>query len=186
MSGLPAFADGEKKIGMKYITETVISKKTVCLTAALVLLASTSLRAETVQRPDGSIEVEFNLEGGGKPQYEISLKGKTVLEPPPLGLETSIGSFAGGLKLADTSVRTIEEDYVLPHGKVRDVHYEANELTVRLTNGNNDTLETVFRVSNRDVAFSYRISARDKFRIVIKKELSGFAKTKPSYEEGFD
>ena len=189
---------------MKYYTETVISKKTVCLTAALLLLASTSLRAETVQSPDGSIEVEFNLEGG-KPQYEISLKGKTVLEPSPLGLETSIGSFAEGLKLADTSVRTIEEDYVLPHGKVRDVHYEANELTVRLTNVNNDTLETVFRVSNRDVAFSYRISARDKFRIVIEKELSGFdfpkaattfatpqarwgdgfAKTKPSYEEGY-
>ncbi len=189
---------------MKYNAGTVISKKTVCLTAALLLLANTSLRAEKVQSPDGSIEVEFNLEAG-KPHYEIFLKGKTVLEPSPLGLETSIGSFAEGLKLEDTSVRKIEEDYVLPHGKVREVHYEANELVVRLTNGNRDTIETVFRVSNRDVAFSYRISARDKFRIVIEKALSGFdfpksattfatpqarwgggfAKTKPSYEEGY-
>lgn len=185
-------------------TATVTAKQAVRLSAALLLLTCISLRAEKVQSPDGSIEVEFNLESG-KPYYEVSLKDKTVLESSPLGLETSIGSFAEGLKLEDTSVRTIEEDYVLPHGKVREVHYEANELTVRLTNGNNDTLETVFRVSNRDVAFSYRIAARNKFRIVIEKELSGFdfpksttafatpqarwgggfAKTKPSYEEGY-
>ncbi|MBN2163411.1 MAG: glycoside hydrolase family 97 protein [Pontiellaceae bacterium] len=178
--------------------------RTVLRTAAFLLLLTASVYAQQVQSPDGAIEVRFHLDAGN-PGYEVSLNGKTVLESSPLGLETSIGSFAEGLKLEDSSIRTIEDDYVLPHSKVREVHYESNELTVRLTNANNDTLETVFRVSNRDVAFSYRIAARDKFRIVIEKELSGFdfpksatvfatpqarwgggfAKTKPSYEEGY-
>ena len=130
---------------------------------------------------------------------------KRCSNPLRSALETSIGSFAEGLKLEDSAVDRSKRTIVLPHGKVHEAHYEANELTVRLTNAKNDTLETVFRVSNLDVAFSYRISARDKFRIVIEKELSGFdfpksatvfatpqarwgggfAKTKPSYEEGY-
>ncbi len=178
--------------------------RTVLSTVAFLLLFTASLQAQQVKSPDGAIEVLFHLDSG-TPSYEVTLNGNTVLEPSPLGLETSIGSFAEGLKLEDSSVRKVEEDYVLPYGKVRDVHYEANELTVRLSNSNNDALDTVFRVSNRDVAFSYRIAARDKFRVVIEKELSGFdfpksttvfatpqaawgggfAKTKPSYEEGY-
>jgi hypothetical protein len=128
-----------------------------------------------------------------------------VLEASPLGLETSIGSFGTGLKNVGTQRAEIDEHYTLPHGKTGEVHYQANELTVRLTNAKNDTLEVIFRVSDRDVALAYRVSSRNGRRIVIERELTGFnfpnsatafvtqqvawgggfAATKPSYEEGY-
>ena len=170
----------------------------------LPLFCAGIVAAQEVKSPDDSIAVKFILEDG-QPFYEVSLDGKPVLEKSPLGLESSIGSFASGLKPGESTVVQLDEQYVLPHGKVHDVHYQANELTVRLTNERNDALEVVFRVSNRDVALAYRISSRNNYRIVIERERTGFnfpenatafvtqqvqwgggfAKSKPSYEEGY-
>ena len=172
--------------------------------AALSLLSSAPLNAQEVRSPDGSIAVTFKLDEG-RPFYEVSLNGKTVLEKSPLGMETSIGSFASSMKLNGFENSKIDEHYALPHGKVSEVHYQANEMIVRLTNEQNNTLETIFRVSNRDVALSYRVASRNQYRMEIRRELTGFnfpegatafltqqvswgggfAKTKPSYEEGY-
>ncbi len=172
--------------------------------AVVVLSLSTGLHAQEAQGPDGAISVKVKLESG-QPFYEVTYKDKSVLEASPLGLETSIGSFATGLRDADAQNAEIDEHYTLPHGKTSEVHYQANELTVRLTNAENDTLEVIFRVSDRDVALAYRVSSRNKRRIVIERELTGFkfpksttafvtqqvrwgggfAATKPSYEEGY-
>jgi len=170
----------------------------------VTLLFSFSLYAQEVKSPDGSITVKFNLDSGHL-FYEVFCKDIPVLEASPLGLETSIGSFASGLKITGTQTAAIDERYTLPHGKTRDVHYTANELTVRLANEQNDILEVIFRVSNRDAAFAYRISSPNKRRITIERERTGFKfprsatafvtqqvawgggfmGTKPSYEEGY-
>lgn len=172
--------------------------------AIITLLLSISLHAQEVQSPDGAISVKLKLESG-QLSYEVSYKNNPVLEASPLGLETSIGSFATGLRNADAQVTKIDEHYTLPHGKTSEVHYTANQLTVSLTNKKDDTLEVIFRVSDRDVAFAYRVSSRNKRRIVIERERTGFKfpksvtafvtpqvpwgggfmATKPSYEEGY-
>src|SRR6478609_6980251 len=97
----------------------------------LVLLGfalSPSLRAQEVRSPDGTLAVKLTLEGG-RLSYHVTHQGHAVLETSPLGLETSIGSFVTGLSAAATTSAKIDERYTLPHGKVRDVHYVANELT---------------------------------------------------------
>jgi hypothetical protein len=174
------------------------------LTAAGTLALAPGLCAQEIQSPDGAISARLQLESGAL-SYEVSLRGRPVLEPSPLGLETSLGSFAAGLTAAGSESRRIDEHYTLPHGKVRDVHYEANELTARFTNEEGNQLEVVFRVSNRDVAFVYRLSGPDKRRITIEREQTGFdfpatatafvtqqaragtgwMASKPSYEEGY-
>lgn len=171
---------------------------------ALILAFAASVHAQEVGSPDGAIRVLLRLDSG-VPTYGVSLAGRPVLERSPLGLQTSLGSFAAGLTAAGSGRRRIDERYTLPHGKVRDVHYEANELTAAFTNEGGNTLEVIFRVSNRDVAFAYRISGPDKRRITIERELTGFkfpgdatafvvqqAKagtgwmaSKPSYEEDY-
>lgn len=169
-----------------------------------MMLLSRCLYAQEVQSPDGAISVALTLESG-QLSYAVSYDNKPVLEASPLGLETCIGSFAEGLKLADTRISRIDEHYTLPHGKTSRVHYTANELNMRLTNEQNDTLEVIFRVSNRDAAFAYRISSRNKRRVTVERERTGFKfptsatafvspqvpwgggfmATKPSYEEGY-
>ncbi len=170
----------------------------------LLLSCSLPLPAQEVSSPDGAISVALALESGAL-SYRVTLHGHPILEPSPLGLETSLGSLAAGLTAAGTDSRRIDEHYTLPHGKVHDVHYEANELIARFTNQDTDVLEVIFRVSNRDVAFAYHISGPDKRRIIIQREHTGFdfpssatafvtwqAKpgsgwmaSKPSYEEGY-
>jgi hypothetical protein len=173
--------------------------------AVIVLLwVCPVLSAQEVGSPDGSLVVKLALTNGA-PVFAVTYKGKTFLEPSPLGLETSIGNFTSGLSAAGSQSKTIDETYTLPHGKVREVHYRANELTSVFTNAQKGSLEIIFRVSDHDVAVAYRVSAPGKFRVVIRKEATGFkfpkaatafvtpqarpgggfAASKPSYEESY-
>jgi hypothetical protein len=47
----------------------------------------------------------------------VEYRGKTLLEPSPLGLETSIGDFSSGLHPVGSVMRKVDETYALPHGK---------------------------------------------------------------------
>lgn len=143
------------------------------LVVALLLLPAPALLSQEVRSPDGAIIVTLKLDAGAL-SFGVTHEGRVALEESPLGLETSIGSFASGLTASGFAVATIDERYTLPHGKVRDVHYQANELTARFTNEPGDTLEVIFRVSDRDVAFAYRLSGEDKRRITIERERTGF------------
>ena len=133
---------------------------------ALLLALAQSAPAQTVASPNGKVIVTVTLIDG-RPGYAVTYQGKSFLESSPLGLESSIGSFASGLAAAGSQVKPLDESYTLPHGKVREVHYRANELTCRFTNPQRDSLEVIFRVSDRDVALAYRVSSRSKKRIVI-------------------
>jgi hypothetical protein len=172
--------------------------------AALMLGTCVVAPAQEVRSPDENLMVQLTLTNGA-PVYQVNYKGKTFLEPSPLGLETSLGSLASGLGAAGSQVRALDETYSLPHGKVGQVHYRANELTSRFTNAHNDALEILFRVSDRDVALAYRLSSPKKRRVVIRGEATGFkfptnatafvtpqvragggfAASKPSYEEAY-
>ncbi|HEX2861531.1 MAG TPA: glycoside hydrolase family 97 N-terminal domain-containing protein, partial [Lacunisphaera sp.] len=169
-----------------------------------LLAAALALPAQQIKSPDGTLAVKLSLHAGAL-TYEIARDGRVMLEPSPLGLETSLGSFATGLKADGSTTARIDERYSLPHGKVRDVHYVANELTAGFANAQGDRLDVIFRVSDRDVAFAYRLSGKDRRRVTIQREATGFnlpaaatafvtwqAKpgdgwmaSKPSYEEGY-
>lgn len=177
---------------------------TTCLSLAVLVMLSTLARGADVASPDGQLVVRIEA-ANGQASYSVAYKGKTVIEPSPLGIETSIGSFPSSSKLEGTRSRKIEEAYTLPLGKVRDVKYQANELVSRHVSEAGDACEIVFRVSDRDVAFAYRLSSKERVRAVITGEKTGFklpAKattfitrqaaygtgwkgTKPSYEEGY-
>jgi hypothetical protein len=174
--------------------------------SGLAIFVGPDLRGEVVESPDARIRVEVDLDGG-QPTYEVRYGGEEFLESSPLGLVTSIGSFTEGLSLEGTEERKIDETYELPHGKVSEVHYVANELTLHFKNEPGDFLDLVFRVSDRDVAFRYYIRSNkgEEQRVTIESEHSGFdfpeeatafvsqqvawgggfAKSKPSYEEGY-
>ncbi len=173
------------------------------LTAALAVSAC-NLSALELKSPAGDLRVSLDLEDGAL-SYDVHFKDTVVLEGSPLGLETSIGSFSSGLEATGSEARRIEESYELPHGKVRHVDYLANEMTASYRNEQGDLIDVVFRVSDNDVAFAYRVSSDDKVRMIIESESTGFdlpdtatafvthqAKagtgwmgTKPSYEEEY-
>ncbi|NDV81447.1 glycoside hydrolase family 97 protein [Bacteroides sp. 51] len=173
------------------------------LISAFLLLPVLAV-AQEVQSPDGLLKVNLEL-NQGKPSYSVIYNNKTMLESSPLGLETSIGSFAQGLTKTGEEVNQIDETYTLPHAKASRIHYVANELISSYTNSEGDTLQIIFRVANNDISQAYRIHSAKKTHCTINKELTGFdfpshtttfitpqapwgegwMRTKPSYEEEY-
>ncbi len=167
-------------------------------------IATSASHAQVVSSPDGKVVVELRLESGAL-SYTVAYDGTPFLESSPLGLETSIGSFASNLVAVGSKTAKLDDRYSLPHGKVRDVHYNANELTAGFKNVSGDTIEVILRVSDRDVAIAYRLSSPSRKRVVVEREATGFdlpgfatayvtpqarwgegfAASKPSYEENY-
>lgn len=159
--------------------------------------------AASVFSPNGNLEVRLEIKKG-QAFYTIRLNGKVFLESSPLGLKTSIGNFSDSLDLVSHNTTGINENYTLDKAKVSQVNYRANELLCQLTNPAQDTLHVIFRVSNNDIAFCYRLSSFERktmVRILAEATgfdlpdyattfishqalpMSGWEQTKPSYEE---
>ena len=147
----------------------------------LALLASMAANASNeVVSPDGRLRVELCVkdEGttGGSLFYRVAYNGDVVLEDSPLGLLTNIGDFRNGLSLKDVRTEQIKENYSVRNIKQKDVSYEANELVAELNQGGRHVMDVEFRVSNRDVAFRYRLFPPRSARVcVVQEEASGFS-----------
>ena len=55
--------------------------------AAMLALLPAMASAQTVVSPDGNVSLTFSLTDNGRPTYEMSYKGKKVINPSHLGLE---------------------------------------------------------------------------------------------------
>lgn len=144
---------------------------------ALFLFAAGSANAVEKQltSPDGLLVVTVSADNG-IPAYSITLNGKQFLNQSPLGLKTNIGDFTRELSLKDTiAIRKIDESFELPNIKQSKVHYVANEAVFSLLKDNGPAFDVIFRVSNNDVAFKYRVyPRRGSFSCVVDQEATGF------------
>lgn len=177
-------------------------KKTMMM--SLVLLGLTIVaRAQGLLSPDGNIQVMLELKDGGRPCYRVNYQGQEVLGCSALGLVTNIGDYTQGLTMKGVELNKVSETYSLPDIKQSKVSYEANEAVVTYMQQGAPAMDVIFRVSNRDVAFCYKVYPKKETRVcVIEREASGFmlpegtttflcpqskpmggfARTSPSYE----
>ena len=142
----------------------------LCLTVSLIKAGE-----KQISSPDGKLVVSVSAENGF-PAYSITLNGKLFLKKSPLGLKTNIGDFAQGLTLQENVIeRGIDETYELANIKQSNVHYKANEGVFTFTKEGNAVFDVVFRVSNNDVAFRYKVYILGE-RLVcqINQEATGF------------
>jgi hypothetical protein len=159
--------------------------------------------------PDGSITVSVNDEGG-KPSYTVGMNGTTMLLPSPLGVKANYADLTQQLTLAGCEVKQVKDSYELKTWKQSHIDYEATEAVCQFNQGNWHALDIIFRVSNRDVAFRYKLYPKrgrggETLVAVVDDELSGFvlpsgtttflcpqsrpmggfARTSPSYETSY-
>ncbi|MET0946048.1 MAG: glycoside hydrolase family 97 catalytic domain-containing protein [Flavobacterium sp.] len=142
----------------------------------LCLVSFFELSAQSVVKsPDGKLKVSVVV-ANGMPSYSIIYNEKTFVENSPLGLKTSVGDFTAGLVLkADVDQNKIDETYDLPNIKQRVVHYEANEVVFSFSKENKPAIDVIFRVSNNNVAFKYKIyPQKEVLACVVQEEASGF------------
>lgn len=152
--------------------------KTNLLAIGLLILASfaNSAIAAQVTSPDGRIIVRVAQTDAGALTYAITLADRVVLEPSPLGIAMSCGSWTQGLEIVDTSaVESAKGSYHLTHGKRRECSYVANRVTLTVRNGDGQRLTIVFHVSDDGVAFRYELpECGDAKSADALREVSGF------------
>lgn len=182
-------------------------KKNIILALAILFVAGFVKAQDTkITSPDGKLEVTVGV-NAGVPVYSVSYNGKVFLKPSPIGMKTNIGDFSKDLSLSDkTSQKSIDESYSLPNIKKSNVHYQATETVLTFNKAEKPAFDVIFRVSNNDVAFRYKVySQKDRLSCVVKEETSGFvfpegtttflcpqskpmvgfARTMPSYETSY-
>ena len=177
------------------------------MTCLALLCLTTAANAQSIQSPDGKVTVTLELAEGGKPCYKVNYQGLEVLNNSALGVVTNIGDFTQGLEVKEVVQNKVNRTYDLRNIKQSHIDYEANEAVATYTRQGNPVMDVIFRVSNRDVAFRYKIypGRRDTRVCVVENEASsfvlpdgstsflcpqsrpmgGFARTSPSYETSY-
>ena len=182
-----------------------IQKVLVLMLLFVSSLSSVHAAEKVFNSPDGKINVVVNDEGG-KPQYRVTLGNATFIESSPLGVKLDCIDLTEGLELKTCETKTVRDAYELKTIKQSHVNYEATEAVCQFEKGGRRVMDIIFRVSNRDVAYSYKIyPVRNTFAAVIEAEnsgfvlpegsttflcpmskpMGGFARTSPSYETSY-
>ena len=124
-----------------------------------MLLGSSVASAENKQitSPDGKLVVTVS-DVDGRPSYSVSYDNVLFLKPSPLGMIANIGDFSSGMSLEkNVSTNKIDETYELASIKQSKVRYVANEAVFSFTQQGKTIYDVIFRISNNDVAFKYKI-----------------------------
>jgi hypothetical protein len=150
-------------------------KSFYCFLLFSFFVSNLQAQQAVVTSPDGKLSVNLTVKKG-TPTYSVSYKGKLFLEPSPIGLKTNVGDFSTGLELKEKQVQNkIDESYELPNIKQSKVHYVANEAVFSFKKNNESAIDIVFRVSNNDVAFRYKVyPQKATLSAVVQEETSGF------------
>ena len=172
---------------------------------AIFLLADGHSQGLGVSSPDKQLNVRIEV-NNGMPVYSVMYNNSVMMENSPLGLTTNEGDFSAGMKYIGRKDSVIDINYTQAKIKKSEVHYAANQLTCIFENAQQRTLRIVFRVSNNNIAFRYEmVPMGQRFSCVVEKEatgyrfpaatttflspmmlpMTGFARTAPSYESGY-
>ena len=151
--------------------------KKMILAAACILAAFQSFAEErSFTSPDGKIQVIVN-DNAGKPTYSVNYDGNAFILPSPLGLNTSMGEYVSGMSLLPETEapKLVEEQYSVKTIKQSKVDYKATEAVFTFAQEDRPVFDVIFRVSDRDVAFRYKMYPyRDRRSAVIFSEATGF------------
>ena len=170
-----------------------------------MLWAGTSLTwgmERSFASPDGSLTVSVSDEGG-RMTYSVALDGNVFIARSPLGVKTNFADLTQGLVIKACDEQQVSDSYELKTIKRSHVDYLATEAVCQTEQDGRHAMDVVFRISNHDVAFRYRIYPKGETRVGVimeeasgfvlpegtttflcpqSKPMSGFARTTPSYE----
>ena len=180
-------------------------KRFLLIAFVVAVCGSMSATENRFASPDGRMQVVVD-DQDGRPGYQITLGQQVALERSPLGISVNFEDLTQGLSLKDSKVNRVADDYSLATIKQSQVHYEATEAVCQFEKEGRLALEVIFRVSNRDVAYRYKINPKRNTLVGVvdgeasgfvlpegtttflcpqSRPMTGFARTAPSYETNY-
>ena len=137
--------------------------------------------SQELKSPNGKLAMNFFLQNGGIPTYDLSYKKKPVIKPSKLGLE-SFGdkpSFYDDFSIIGTEIGTVDETWQPVWGETKDIRNYYNELAVTLKQKDTNRIMIIrFRLFNDGLGFRYEFpEQKDLAYFAVKEELTQFAMT---------
>lgn len=142
-------------------------------------LVSLLISAQSIQSPDGSFELRFNLDEG-VPNYSLSMDGKMIVKPSRLGFDLKEqDDLLNGFTLEGHETSSFDEAWQPVWGEWKEIRNNYNELVVTLNQASTDrSLVIRFRVFNDGLGFRYEFPAQPTLTyFVLKEERTEFAMT---------
>lgn len=168
----------------------------------LLPLLALGVNAQKLTSPNGQMEMNFSVDAEGRPTYDLSYKGKTVIGNSHLGFQLKeenpykatdfeYKTFAEkesiqrkadmqtGFAIADTKTNTFDETWSPVWGEESSIRNHYNELLVTLRQQKNDrTMMIRFRLFDDGLGFRYEFpSQKNLTYFIIKEEQSQFKMT---------
>lgn len=181
-------------------------KKLIVLYCLIVFSAVHSQNTMSVSSPNGDLKVNVVLKSG-KMMYSVNYKDGIIVEDSPLGFITNAGDFNTNMNFINSTVSNVDESYKQNKIKQSEVNYKANILKCLFTNSKDQKIAVLFQVSNNNIAFRYELPAWGDTKVCViseektgfkfpsstttflspmMKSMTGFARTAPSYESGYE
>ncbi len=192
-----------------------MNKRPFLLLSLLLAASVSSADVTRILSPDGSTYVDVELSGGRltySAGYRQTTKSGSsdvcLLESSPLGFVSNVGDFSQGLVMKEIPASQQETyEYTLRQSKQSHVKVTYTHQDFVLQNADKRNFTVDFRVGNGNVAFRYEIPVTNGNPkcIVVEREttgfdfptgttaficpqakpMSGWERTKPSYEEEY-
>ncbi|MBX2963138.1 MAG: glycoside hydrolase family 97 protein [Cyclobacteriaceae bacterium] len=150
-------------------------------TTLVWLVILTPLFSQELRSPDGKMVMNFSIQQGGVPTYQLSYKGKIVVKSSKLGFElkNDVKSLVNDLEVVNTSTSAHDSSWEPVWGEEKTIRNHYNELAVTLNQtGTNRQLIVRFRLFNDGLGFRYEFPLQSGLvYFVIKEERTQFAMT---------
>ncbi|WP_312825040.1 glycoside hydrolase family 97 protein [Epilithonimonas sp.] len=155
----------------------------------LITLSFVSLVfAQQLQSPDGKFVMNFSIQNGGFPTYQLKYKSKEIIKPSKLGFELKTKDAAANdarnflnnnFTVIGSKTAKFDETWQPVWGETKNIRNHYNELVVSLKQSGTDRLLDVrFRLFDDGLGFRYEFpQQKNLVYFTIKEEKTQFAMT---------
>lgn len=155
----------------------------------LIALSFVSLVfAQQLQSPDGKFVMNFSIQSGGFPTYQLNYKGKEIIKPSKMGFELKTKDAAANdarnflnnnFTITGSETAKFDETWKPVWGETKTIRNHYNEILVHLKQNGTDRLVDVrFRLFDDGLGFRYEFpQQKNLVYFTIKEEKTQFAMT---------
>jgi alpha-glucosidase len=152
--------------------------------AALAPAAPLDAAPVTVSSPEGVLTVSVDVNGEGRPEYQVARFGQPVIAPSRLGfLFTNAPKLERNFAITASATSSRDARWEQPWGERRFVRDRYNELRLTLTEKVDlkRRLDIVFRVYDDGLGFRYEFPDQPSLKdVAIAEEITEFAVARPA------
>ena len=126
--------------------------------------------AQNIESPDRQLSLSFGLTGSGEPTYQLSFKGKPIVQKSKMGFQLKDQpAFAGGFTLVKADTSNTDETWAPVWGEVKRIrnHYTELAITLRQAAPGNRTLIIRFRLFDDGLGFRYEFPEQNDLKYFI-------------------